>query len=228
MHLRLDGSKVRTFSQKDSFIPRYAGHKGSIRNSGFLARWMATRSVGFVYILRSEHGLIKLGSCMDPLTSITQLRKAAPYRLHIDYLGFTRTDLAAEVENAAKGILQRHSTDARWFDCEPEVAVAAIQTAAKRLGYGMIQTNLEGVEDVLRNPSWVAMARIGLRRGRRVSWGGFRNALVKTSLALTIIGGLAFALTRMAPMLDLRILMGPLILVVMIFALFALRPGKTS
>jgi len=42
-----------------------------------------------------------------------------------------------------------------------------------------------------------------------------------------VVGGLAFALTRMASMLDLRVLMGPLILVVMIFALFALRPGKT-
>jgi hypothetical protein len=188
---------------------------------------MAPRSVGFVYMLRSEHGLIKLGSCSDPLTSITQVRKAAPYRLHIDYLGFTRADLAVEVENAARAILQRHRTHAQWFDCEPEVAAAAIQTAAKRLGYGIIQTNLEGVEDVLRNPSWVAVSRIGLRRGRRVSWGGFRNAIGKSALALAVVGGLAFVLTRMASMLDLRVLMGPLILVVMIFALFALRPGKT-
>jgi hypothetical protein len=183
--------------------------------------------VGFVYILRSEHGLIKLGSCTDPLVAISQLRKAAPYRLHIDYLGFTRADLAGEVENAAKGILQRHRDHARWFDCESEVAVAAIETAAKRLGYGLIQTNLGGVEDILRNPSWVAMSRIGLRRGRLVSRGGFRNAIIKSALALAVIGGLAFALTRMASMLDLRLLIGPLILVVMILALFALRSGKT-
>ena len=227
MHLRLDGSKVRTFSQKDSFIPRYAGHNARTGSSGFLARWMAPRSVGFVYILRSEHRLIKLGSCTDPLTSITQLRKAAPYRLHIDYLGFTRADLAAEVENAAKAIMQRHRTHARWFDCEPEVAVAAIQTAAKRLGYGMIQTNLEGVEDVLRNPSWVALSRIGLRRVRRSSWRGLGKAMFTGALAMAGVGGLAFALTRMAPMLDLRTLMGPLLLVIMIVALVALRPGRT-
>ena len=228
MHLRLDGSKVRAFSPKDSFIPRYVGNRGQTGRSGFLARWQASRSVGFVYILRSEHGLIKLGSCTDPLVAISQLRKAAPYRLHIDYLGFTRADLAGEVENAAKGILQRHRTQARWFDCEPKVAIAAIETASKRLGYGMIQTNLEGVEDVLRNPSWVAISRIGLRRGRRVSWGGYRNVIVKSALALAVIGGLAFGLTHMASMLDLRVLMGPVILVVMILALFALRPGKTS
>lgn len=227
MHLRLDGSKVRAFSPKDSFIPRFVGNRAQTGRSGFLARWQASRSVGFVYILRSDHGLIMLGSCTDPLVAISQLRKAVPYRLHIDYLGFTRADLAGEVENAAKGILQRHRSHARGFDCEPEVAVAAIQAAAKRLGYGMIQTNLEGVEDVLRNPSWVAVSRIGLRRGRRVSWGGFRNAIGKSALALAVVGGLAFALTRMASMLDLRVLMGPLILVVMIFALFALRPGKT-
>jgi len=187
---------------------------------------MAPRSVGFVYMLRSEHGLIKLGSCSDPLTSITQVRKAAPYRLHIDYLGFTRADLAVEVENAARAILQRHRTHAQWFDCEPEVAAAAIQTAAKRLGYGIIQTNLEGVEEVLRNPSWVAISRIGLRRGRRHSWRGLGKAMVTGALAMGLIGGLAFALTRVAPMLDLRVLTGPLLLVVMIVALFMLRPGK--
>lgn len=227
MYLRLDGSKVRTFSPRDSFVPRYVGARARPGSTGFLARWMAPRSVGFVYMLRSEHGLIKLGSCTDPLTSITQLRKAAPYRLHIDYLGFTRADLAAEVENVAKTMLQRHSAHARWFDCEPEVAVAAIQTAAKRLGYGMIQTNLEGVEEVMRNPSWVAISRIGLRRGRRGSWKGFGKAIVTGALAMAGIGALAFALMRMAPMLDLRVLTGPLLLVVMIVALVLLRPGRT-
>ena len=188
---------------------------------------MAPQAVGFIYILRSEHGLLKVGSCTDPLVTITQLRKAAPYRLHIDYLGFTRADLAVEVEAAAKGILQRHRAQARWYDCAPEVAVMAVQTAAKRMGYGMIQTNLEGVEEVLRNPSWVSVSRIGLRRARRLSWRRVQGGVVTGALAVATMGGLALALTRIAPLIDLRVLIGPLLLLVMIAALFALRPGRT-
>ena len=180
--------------------------------------------MAFVYILRTEHGFIQLGACNDPLVTIAELRRKTPYRLNVDYLGFTRADLAEDILHAAQLMLDHQRIRSGWIDCAPEVAVGAIQSAARRLGYEMVPANLDGMEDVLRNGSWVASIRRSLRRQRQ----GKSKALV-AGLALGALGLLGGALARRAPDFDPAVLIGPTVLLGLIVALVALnRAERTS
>lgn len=221
MHLRLNGSKLQSVSPNEGFN-RVAMARRTQKPNIF-SRLMTPSSVSFVYVIRSELGLIKVGSCSDPLATIAQMRKESDYRLYIEYLGFTRADLSDEVAKVARGILSRHRVQPVWFDCEPEVALAATEAAAARLGYGMIATNLDGIEDILRNPSWVYMTRLRLRRSRQTSGKAMTMGLIVGALGL-----LAFAFTLIPQSVDLRPLMGPGLLVGMILALVLTRTRKLS
>ena len=161
---------------------------------------------------------MKIGSCADPLVTITRLRKAAPYRLYVDYIGFTRADLCAEVELAAKATLVSYRVQNDWIDCAPELAVAATATAARRLGYGMILTNLESVEEVLRSATWVSVSNLVLRRRRSRRGHGPGRALA-TAWGLGALVTLIFAFTQLYPDFDARVMIGPCILVAMVAAL---------
>ena len=220
MHLRIDGSKIRSFPPSEGFRPKSSANRR--RRQGFFSRWLAAGTVAFVYVLRSEHGFIQLGSCADPLVTIAELRRKTPYRLFGDYLGFTRADLAVDVLHAAQAILDHQRIRSGWIDCAPELAIAAVQSAARRLGYEMVPANLDGVEDVLRRGSWVASIRIGLRRQRQ----GNNKALVAGS-ALGAMGILGAVIARKAPGVDPGVLIGPTILIGLVMALVALtRAGR--
>ena len=220
MHLRIEGSKVRSFPPSEGFRPHHSGNRR--RRQGFFSRWLATGTVAFVYVLRSEHGFIQLGSCADPLVTIAELRRKSPHRLYVDYLGFTRADLAEVVLQAAQAILDHQRVRAGWIDCAPDLAIAAVQSAALRLGYEIIPAKLDGVEHVLRNGSWVASIRIGLRRQRQ----GNNKALV-AGLALGAMGILGAVVARKASGVDPGVLLGPTILIGLVMGLVALtRAGS--
>ena len=151
---------------------------------------------------------------------IARLRKVAPYRFYFDYLGFTRADLSIEVERAAQEALARSRVQPEWFDCAPELAIAAIQTASRGLGYRMIRTDLEGVDDVVRNASRVTVSRFGLMRARQGSG---------QSIALGLLAGLlALAILRKSRGFDLDPIMGLGILIAMIAAIVLGRQRLTT
>ena len=222
MHLRIAGSKIRSFPPAEGFQPQSPANRR--KRQGFFSRWFASGSVAFVYILRTEHGFIQLGACNDPLVTIAELRRKTPYHFYVDYLGFTRADLAEDILQAAQLMLDHQRIRSGWIDCAPELAVGAVQSAARRLGYEMVPANLDGMEDVLRNGSWVASIRRSLRRQRQ----GKSKALV-AGLALGVLGLLGGALARRAPGFDPAVLIGPTILIGLIVALVALnRAVRTS
>ena len=222
MHLRIAGSKIRSLPPAEGF--RRQGHANWGRGLGFFSRWVASGSMAFIYILRTEHGFIQLGACNDPLVAIAELRRKTPYRLNVAYLGFTRADLAGDILQAAQVMLDHQRIRSGWIDCAPEFAIGAVQSAARRLGYEMVPTNLDGMENVLRHGSWVASIRRSLRRKRQ----GKSKALVVGSAlgAMVLLGG---ALARRAPDFDPAVLIGPTILIGLIVALVALnRAERTS
>jgi hypothetical protein len=176
---------------------------------------MVTRALGFVYVIRSEHGLVKVGGSFDPLATIAELRKAVPYRLHVDYIGFTRADVSAQVLQAAFEALVRHRVQREWSGCSPEEAVAAIQTAAKGLGYRMVPTNLERVGEVLRNASRISVTREGLIRWRPGYWEVVTAGLLGVMGLLTLNLGRMYLNVNLYHSIDLLILAATLAAIVM-------------
>ena len=108
-------------------------------------------SVGFVYVIRGEHNLIKVGSSTNPRARLAQLRTASPYPLQVEHLFFARADLYVRIERTAHKILDNHRINLEWFDCAPDVAVAAIHAAAEQLGDSVSETNIDSVHEVLKS-----------------------------------------------------------------------------
>ena len=207
VYLRLNGSKFNTISPEES-NPDANDDRFAPQRS-FFARWSAARSVWFVYVICSEQGLVRLGSSSDPRAMLNRLRRGASYKLHMVYLGLTRADMALKIEMAAKDALDQRRIQPAWFDCAPAQAVAAIQAAARDLGYGIIPTDLEAVNDVEHKVPPVALARIGLTPSRQGPWQAITAGLLAASLLLAAI--------RMSPglylhpLIDLGVLLATII-----------------
>lgn len=155
MRLRLNGPKIFGVRPTVSFGPEDFA-KRSAKPSRF-SQGVAPPTIGFIYVIRGEHGLIKVGSSTNPRARLAQLRTASPFPLEIDYLGFTRADIYVEVEKTAHAILENHRVNLEWFDCDPDIAVAAIHRAAYRLGDHVIPTDPDKIEDLLWAASHQAM-----------------------------------------------------------------------
>ena len=213
MYLRLNGSKIRSAFRVEPPVPVF--DRGATMKSGVSARWMGARSLGFVYVIRSEHGLVKVGASSDPLATIAQLRRESPYRLYVDYIAFTRADVSAEVLQAAFEALVRHRVQREWCGCAPEDAITAIQSAAKILGYRMVPVNFESVGQILSNASRISVTRHGLIRWRP----GYGEVVIAGLLG--VMGLLTLNLSRiylnfnLHPSIDLFILAAMIAAIVM-------------
>lgn len=105
---------------------------------------------GFVYVIRGDHGMTKVGSSTNPDRRLAELQTGSPYRLWIDYR-IAASGPAADVEFAAHEILDPHRGIGEWFSVPTEAAIAAIHAAAFRLGVG-----LGGAAGTAQSPKWAS------------------------------------------------------------------------
>jgi hypothetical protein len=87
----------------------------------------------FIYIIRNDHGMLKIGVSTNPSARLAQLRTASAVPLTIAYIAALRCDgrtVEAEVHRGLADCRQ----NGEWFSCPADMAVAAIGAAAYRLG----------------------------------------------------------------------------------------------
>jgi T5orf172 domain len=84
-----------------------------------------------VYVLKSDHGLIKVGISKDPEKRLKGIR--ANSGLVIDLAHARELENAAAVEHAAHVILNTKRRGGEWFDITVEEAVSAIDAAIEGL-----------------------------------------------------------------------------------------------
>jgi hypothetical protein len=87
----------------------------------------------FIYVIRGDHGLLKIGISTNPSARLAQLRTASAVPLTIAYVGAIRCAGHA-VEAEAHRTLAGYRQNGEWFSCPTDMAVAAIGAAAYRLG----------------------------------------------------------------------------------------------
>jgi hypothetical protein len=99
----------------------------------------------FIYIIRSDHGLIKIGISSNPNARLAQLSTASAIPLKLAYVGALRGSGYA-IEAEAHRTLAAYRRSGEWFNCPTDMAVAAIGAAAYRLGepIASIDTRLAG------------------------------------------------------------------------------------
>lgn len=90
----------------------------------------------FVYVISGDHGRQKIGVSDDPLQRIRDLQTGSPFPLKFEFIG--RTDgTGFDVEGEAHFMLHQHRQVGEWFVVPPEMAIAAVMAAARRLGHSL-------------------------------------------------------------------------------------------
>lgn len=97
-----------------------------------------TSETGFVYVIAGDHGRVKVGSSLDPMSRIATLQTGSPFPLRIPYCAAAGVNYEA-VEKEAHSILAPHNSQGEWFSVPVDMAVAAINAAAFRLGSPAVQ-----------------------------------------------------------------------------------------
>lgn len=125
----------------------------------------------FVYVIRGDHHRCKIGISSNPNARLAQLRTASAFPLSFAFVGVTdRTDGSA-IEREAHTLLDRYRVAGEWFDCPVELAIAAVNGAAARLGEKLCAIDPGRVDDVIRlalanNPAESAPDRLAAFGGR--------------------------------------------------------------
>jgi hypothetical protein len=106
----------------------------------------------FVYVVKGEHAMTKIGFSTNPDARLAQLRTGSAFPIDFAYVAAVEGDAggAFAVEQAAHALLSRNRVNGEWFDVPPEMAVAAISAASVRVGRKIIQVDADKVATVIR------------------------------------------------------------------------------
>jgi hypothetical protein len=106
--------------------------------------------VGFVYVIRGEHGRVKVGSTeREPRIRLAELSTGSAFPLEFAYVGATSGN-AESIEFFAHDILDRYHVHLEWFNCAPEIAVAAIASAAYKLGHPITEIQPDQAAQIIQ------------------------------------------------------------------------------
>jgi T5orf172 domain len=88
----------------------------------------------FVYVVRGGGNLCKIGVSTNPTARLAQLKTASAFPIPFAFIGGTDGTSGYAIEQEAHRILDRCRAEGEWFQCPPELAIAAINGAAAKLG----------------------------------------------------------------------------------------------
>jgi hypothetical protein len=87
----------------------------------------------FIYVIKGDHNLVKIGVTTNPSARLAQLRTGSAYPIDFAYIGCTPGN-GFDIESAAHQMLDRQRLNGEWFDVVPEMAIAAVNASAAKLG----------------------------------------------------------------------------------------------
>ena len=140
MRFWLSGPRILGIRPGISFRPDELLHRSSPRRQ---------LQGSFIYVIRGNHGLIKIGISTNPSARLAQLQTASATPLKIEYVGALRCSGYA-IEAEAHRTLAGYRLEGEWFRCPVDMAVAAIGAAAFRLGEPIASGNPRLVDEVVR------------------------------------------------------------------------------
>jgi hypothetical protein len=137
------------------------------RRAGFIRQLQGS----FIYIIRGDHGLLKIGISSNPSARLAQLRAASPSALSLAYMAALRSNGFA-VEAEAHQTLAGYRLEGEWFNCPVDMTVAAIAAAAYRLGEPIASGDPRLADETVRVAAaipgpwhWLGAAAVAIVRG---------------------------------------------------------------
>jgi hypothetical protein len=103
----------------------------------------------FLYVIRGDHNLVKIGVSTNPNARLAQLRTASAFPIDFSYIAVT-PGTGFDIEAGAHAMLTSHRCNGEWFDVQPEIAVAAIAGAAHKIGQPLLPVTAEVASQILQ------------------------------------------------------------------------------
>lgn len=127
-----------------SFTPQ-----GAMNGLGLAPQPNALVSGSFVYLAASDHGRVKVGVSTNPSSRLAQLQTSSPFPVHFAYIGVT-PGTGYDIERATHQILNEYRCVGEWFNVPEEMAVAAINAAAYRIGQKLVAVDPDQVDRIVQ------------------------------------------------------------------------------
>lgn len=96
---------------------------------------MSTSSRRSIYVIRSEHGSVKIGMATNANWRLHTLRAGSPGRLSLAFEGESEAAAVPAIEARAHALLAASRETGEWFAVSVDKAVQAVMTAAQQLGF---------------------------------------------------------------------------------------------
>ena len=106
-------------------------------------------SGNFVYVIKGEHNLCKIGISGNPSARLATLRTASPYPLDFAFVGVTPGS-GLDIEQAAHAMLAGQRMNGEWFDAPVALAVAAVQSGAFQIGQKLLPVDVAQADEIVR------------------------------------------------------------------------------
>jgi Meiotically up-regulated gene 113 len=103
----------------------------------------------FLYVIRGDHNIVKIGVTTNPTARLAQLRTASAFPIDFSYLAVT-PGTGFDIEQGAHAMLASHRCSGEWFDVAPEIAVAAIAGAAHKIGQPILPVTADVANQILQ------------------------------------------------------------------------------
>jgi Meiotically up-regulated gene 113 len=105
-------------------------------------------ALSYVYVVASQAGTVKIGYSTNPQMRMAALQTASAAPLRLAHVMATDID-GRMLEAEAHRLLDRHRLSGEWFDVSAEVAIEAVETAAKGLGLPVVSTDSERLAEAV-------------------------------------------------------------------------------
>jgi hypothetical protein len=145
MRLFFVGPRIGRFRLGASF-----GREDLGRGAGRSGRPAEPVTGSFVYVIRGDHNMTKIGITTNPTARIASLRTGSAFPIDYAFIGAVEGDNGPPIEAQAHQSLARHRCSGEWFDVPPETATLAVLGAASKLGQPIRQLTQEQADTVLR------------------------------------------------------------------------------
>lgn len=86
----------------------------------------------FVYVVRGDHNMVKIGVTTNPRARLAQIRTGSAFPVGFAMIGATPGN-GYDLEEEAHRLLHARRVNGEWFDVTPEVAIGAVMSAATKL-----------------------------------------------------------------------------------------------
>src|ERR1700730_17149504 len=103
----------------------------------------------FLYVIRGDHNMSKVGVTTNPTARLAQLRTASAFPIDYSYIAVT-PGTGFDIERGAHAMLASHRCNGEWFDVQPEIAVAAIAGAAHKIVQPLLPVTAEVASQILQ------------------------------------------------------------------------------